>query len=85
MQLIWHGMLPRETLMACPYPLACHSMHRAAAATWRARRDIDEVHPAWKGDPRVFIPIEEDPYAQKYQQASDGANLIDMDIPASNK
>jgi hypothetical protein len=59
-------------------------MRRAAAATWRARRDISEVHPAWKGDPPVFLPIEEDPYAQKYQKAC-GTNLMDMDIPAANK
>jgi hypothetical protein len=58
---------------------------RAAAATWKARRDINEVHPAWQGDPRVFLPIEEDPYAQKYQEKSSAVDIDEMDIPERKK
>lgn len=45
----------------------------AGAVAWKARRDIKDSHPAWGGDPQIWVPLEEDPWAQKYANVKDDA------------
>lgn len=59
--------------------MAMGSGFNAGAIAWKARRNIKEAHPAWAGDPQIYIPIEEDPWAQKYSDDTQ-ASLFDDDV-----
>eukprot|EP00884_Botryococcus_braunii_P002851 jgi/Botrbrau1/12567/Bobra.0169s0102.1 len=59
--------------------MAMGSGFNAGAVAWKARRNIAEAHPAWEGDPRVYVPVEEDPWAQKFSDDTQ-ASLFDDDV-----
>jgi hypothetical protein len=58
-------------------------LRRAAAAVWVARKTIREVHEAWQGYPKVFIPADKDPYAKKYTAPPGTKDLFDVETSRS--
>jgi hypothetical protein len=47
-----------------------HLLHcglcRCVSCVWRARRDVRQIHDAWRGDPEIYLM--EDPSRDKYQR-----------------
>lgn len=61
----------------------------AGAMTWKARRNIKDLHPAWAGSPQIWVPVEEDQWAQKYSKIKNDAlfstKVVEKEVATSNE